>query len=71
MAIGQVCKEVGKKFLCLLAARLILKGGIKIVENNKVHGRTWFGKKKVDQKNTHVDLYGNIVLGQNDYKISR
>lgn len=69
MAVGVVLKEVGKRIFFLWMANAVFTAGAKIVENNKAHGRTWYGRKKSKQKNTYVDWYGNVILGTNDCRV--
>lgn len=64
--MDEVGKALAKKLVIFLAGSLLVRGGLKAIEN-KQNGKTLFGREKVDQKNkTYVDWQGNVRLGPSD-----
>lgn len=61
--------ELGRRFCVMLVGNLALW----VVCNgvlNMMDGKTFFGRKKKEKKDTYVDWKGNIHLGHEDFCVN-
>lgn len=59
--------KLAQKIVAYIVSGLILECAFAIV-NNKMDGKTIFGKK-TNSKKTKVTWRGNVILGTDDYQI--